>query len=31
MISTLEGAILLARAHESTTPLTTVTTELTPS
>lgn len=30
MISALEGAILLARAHESTTPLTTITTELTP-
>ncbi|UWE13383.1 TetR/AcrR family transcriptional regulator [Actinacidiphila bryophytorum] len=30
MISTLEGAILLARAQESTTPLTTVTTELAP-
>ncbi|WP_031512431.1 TetR/AcrR family transcriptional regulator [Streptomyces sp. NRRL F-5123] len=30
MISALEGAILLCRAHESTTPLTTVTTELAP-
>ncbi|MFI0718154.1 TetR/AcrR family transcriptional regulator [Streptomyces sp. NPDC021224] len=30
MISTLEGAILLCRAHESTAPLATVTTELTP-
>ncbi|WP_329177251.1 TetR/AcrR family transcriptional regulator [Streptomyces sp. NBC_01477] len=30
MISALEGAILMARAHESTTPLTTITEELTP-
>jgi AcrR family transcriptional regulator len=30
MISTLEGAILLSRAQQSTTPLRTVTTELTP-
>ncbi|MFG1805214.1 TetR/AcrR family transcriptional regulator [Streptomyces sp. NPDC049040] len=30
MISTLEGAILMARAHQSTAPLVTVTTELAP-